>query len=436
MLDDAPQNPLYSSTYTLYRVSPLYTGDASLLDAATLGTHARRLRDVLSGDALRGMYDGELGSNSMKDGELQSCEWRILERECVWTQRGGQQGRSNNARDDDGDGIGGHGGAASAEEARGIHIELRYPRATHTAVLLRASPQRSGTQETEHPGFTSLPLLLLRLPAAIRSKVIEYLETSFDCRIAPLRLRSEFLTSGLEGALERAGRKTAPGREEESQGEEATDVGNVQIQLCFAPAAPSLKNLDITIAAEDVPGFWQRGREILAAEERRARSQNPVRDTQQVKESKDARNRIAGPFTAALSRYLKEHTTLYLEHAGVAVSKVACKAFALDSQGKVKIFAPLESRTATAEETASQPWTLEFIDRLVQEAEGGRLLSVTEKAREKRPLEVTGQATARAEKRRKVRRGETEEVDELTEMSGVPSEPPPPYEEVDPARGR
>ncbi|KAJ9636675.1 hypothetical protein H2199_007668 [Coniosporium tulheliwenetii] len=205
-----------------------------------------------------------------------------------------------------------------------------------------------------------------------------------------------------------------------------SNVGDVRIQLCFPTATPSLKNLDITIAAEDVSGFYKQGREILAAERQATRTSGTL-NTHQSRGGKDKR---ASP----LGLSPQPSCSLDLDHPGVTISKVACAPFALDNQGKVKIFFHPPSATSTPK-PANQSWRLGLLDALVQEAKGRGLLSVTEKVGEKRPLEVTAQATAGAEKRRKVARGATEEV-ELVERAGVPDEPPPPYEEVDPARGR
>ncbi|KAJ9656940.1 hypothetical protein H2201_008379 [Coniosporium apollinis] len=432
--DNTPQNPLYNSTFTLYRVSPLYTGNTSLSDAATLSNHARHLRETLRGDALRGIYNAHFGSNETKDGELQDCEWRLLGREGTLIGQHGAHGAAEGGGEDDvNDEDAGKRGGTGAEEGRGIHIEFRYPRTTHTAILLRSSAEGAAQKQVEHPGFTSLPLLLLRLPAAVRDRVIEYLETSFDCHIAPLRLRSEFLALSLERVLPRSEEMDASNEEARSPEGVTSNVGDVRIQLCFPTATPSLKNLDITIAAEDVSGFYKQGREILAAERQATRTSGTL-NTHQSRGGKDKRGKPAGPFTAALVLYLKKHLALDLDHPGVTISKVACAPFALDNQGKVKIFFHPPSATSTPK-PANQSWRLGLLDALVQEAKGRGLLSVTEKVGEKRPLEVTAQATAGAEKRRKVARGATEEV-ELVERAGVPDEPPPPYEEVDPARGR
>ncbi|EON69220.1 hypothetical protein W97_08479 [Coniosporium apollinis CBS 100218] len=432
--DTTSQNPLYNSTFTLYRVSPLYTGNASLFDATTLSTHAHRLRETLRGDALRGIYDGDLGGSEAKEGELQECRWRLLGREgTVLGQEVPREpaGREGEHEQDDDEGASGRAGT-TIREARGIHIELRYPRATHTGILLRSSDEGIPTH-VEHPGFISLPLLLLRLPAAVRDKMIEYLETSFDCRIAPLRLRSDFLASSLEGVLSRNERTDPSDSETAARDGESRAVGDVRIQLCFPSATPSLKNLDVTIAADDVSGFCKQGREISAAE-KQTRQTSRTLSMQHSGREKDERSNPTGPFTAALSLYLKKHLALDLSHPGVVLSKVACTPFALDSQGKIKIFSP-SSSTTTSPNPASQSWRLRFLDTLVQEAKGRGLLSVSEKTGEKRPLEATAQAVAGTEKRRKVARGATEEV-ELVERAGVPDEPPPPYEEVDPARGR
>src|ERR1700753_1834617 len=77
--------PLYKATFSIYRVSSLYHGKAPLL--SNLNVHARRLRDEITGDSMRGIQiANELNGISAGStaGSLQSCTWDLLGDEATW----------------------------------------------------------------------------------------------------------------------------------------------------------------------------------------------------------------------------------------------------------------------------------------------------------------------------------------------------------------
>jgi hypothetical protein len=51
-------------------------------------------------------------------------------------------------------------------------------------------------------------------------------------------------------------------------------------------------------------------------------------------------------FTAALAHYIDGHLALNINHPYVAISKIACGAFVLGAEGRIKIF-PAAEGTAT-----------------------------------------------------------------------------------------
>ena len=74
------KHPLYSTTYTLHRLSPLYTGSRSALTNDSLAQYARSFRDILAGEVLRGVrvglgYDGDALARA---GGLQTVNWSLL----------------------------------------------------------------------------------------------------------------------------------------------------------------------------------------------------------------------------------------------------------------------------------------------------------------------------------------------------------------------
>jgi hypothetical protein len=359
--------PLYNSTFTTYRTSPLYHGDASLL--TNLDLHARRLREVLAGDALR---TAQLGGLYMPSGSLESCTWKLLGDEDAW-----ERAQERIAE-------GGEAAQLSTAEVRGIAVEVRYEKATHSAILLGEANKTTIT-----PGFTSMPLLLVRMPAPLRELFLNYLSTSFDTRISPMKLRSFFLTNMLEKIIDQT--QYSSQDEDPSLSLAALKKG-VGIQLAFPSVVPHLKNLDISIASNDIPTFIARGKPLWQ------QHQAQVNQTMARPASP-----ITGPFTSSLSAYLHNNVALTLDHPCVVVSKIVTGPFALAGEGKLKV-------------TSTSSAALLFWDALIQEARRTGFDALTKAAGDSTILEDT--AVTRT----------------LTRDSSSSTEPPPPYELHDPAR--
>ena len=256
----------------------------------------------------------------------------------------------------------------------GIQIQLHTEsqKAPHSAILL------GQTGSNIPPGFTSLPLLLLRMPANVREIVLDFLSRAFDIRVSPLKLRSPFLTSSLESYLSHAA--------------EQPSAGGVQLQLSFPTVTPLLKNLDISISPKDVRRFMHHGERSVQAQ------MEPQR----------------GLFLNALEACLSNHLALELSSPAVRVSKVVCAAFALGTEGKVKLFA------ATAAEEDGQ-----HSNAVPREAIGKFLVSLVVEA--EKGMEST-LVVGKGKEREKAG-----EVQTATQgRSSMPADPPPPYAEHDP----
>jgi hypothetical protein len=310
----APPYPLYGPTHTLYRVSPLHNGTAPL--TASLPIHARRLRDAIAGDALRGVplssadsnaQDAENGAGAW--GAFRGCTMRLLGTEAAW-----ERAHARGDDDSDSDEISGAGDDVQPAEAVGVVIELAFERATHAAVLLGDAAGKARV-----PGFTCLPLLLVRMPAALRGALLRFLGTAFDARVAPMRLRRRFLGRALDTVIDK---RLAEGQ----RGGALVDVGafprGLQLQLAFPAAAPMLKNIDVDLNQADLSEFVSHGQKLW---EQRATND-------QASESP-----ITGPFTMALAEYLSRHLALNFEHSAVVLSKFSLGPFALSGEGKVKV---------------------------------------------------------------------------------------------------
>ncbi|KAF2762146.1 hypothetical protein EJ05DRAFT_535412 [Pseudovirgaria hyperparasitica] len=422
-MDAVPQYPLYGSTFNVYSISPLYHGRSQLLLDASLRSHARRLRNVLKGDTLRGVHIGVAATdNAIANlGPLESCTWDLIGDEASW-----EETHASDEHDEMSDDLAPGGKPISPEVTRGIHIQLQYLQTTHTGLLLRNPASKPPPN-----GFTSMPLLLLRMPQPVREVVLEYLTTTFDTRISPLKFRSEFLLSSLESLLAHITDHESP--------ETIPDIVKpLQIQLAFPQFTQYVKHIDITIARDDLHEFVCRGQQLNAGSN--------------------------APLTTALELYLSSHLALDTKYIRSGISKAICGLFALSSEGKLKLFAPAPRSSDTSEDerdtlspSASQLFMRDFYSRLVSEASTPlQLLSSTipgAKAKEpsrpapRRKREATTDVENGAKQRRPQARVQDDELADANDAHtvrstntparlSVPVDPPPPYELHDPARSQ
>ncbi|KAF2122270.1 kinetochore complex Sim4 subunit Fta1-domain-containing protein [Lophiotrema nucula] len=358
---DIPIYPLYHQTYRLYRVSPLHHGDASLLNERALRTHAKRLKEQLKGDNVRGVeIDLAAAEGALANlGTLELCDWELVGDEDAWIDRYNPEASQVSS-------------VLTPERARGVEVTLDYDQAhTYSAMLLR-DPEATKSPE----GFTSLPLLMVKMPAPVREIFLNYLRTSFDAHVAPLRLAPTFLTNTLETYFKHL---TAAGSTQSIRDQ----IRQLQIQLAF-PSTPSpslLRHIDINISSADVATFLKRGRNL------------PDSNT--------------SPFTAALRIYLQKHLALALSHPKVSISKIQCHSFVIQSD-KIKITAPealsetsFSDASQVPDSSAGQLAVQELYASLVKEATGsGKFLheSMLGESRDSTPSS-TGSGVRRGRKR-------------------------------------
>ncbi|KAK6853673.1 kinetochore complex Sim4 subunit Fta1-domain-containing protein [Apiospora arundinis] len=222
-----PPPTLFNTTFALYRASPLYLGPERLTKPR-LRTLSQRLRDTLVGDVVRG---------------VQSVEWRwvpvrkLLPRRRRGDSSGSRGAKRRRKRQRDGSAELGSRNEGSGEEeengsddededrnadARALSVELRYENSTFAACLLprlykndnddddaenvaasqwtTTSRSINGNGKTkalvaDPKQFLHLPLLLLRMPAPLRTVINDFLARTFDVRVRPLRLGTRTLVS-------------------------------------------------------------------------------------------------------------------------------------------------------------------------------------------------------------------------------------------------
>ncbi len=127
----APENsnsryPLYNTTFSLHRVSPLYTHSDSTLDNATLGQYAHRFRDILAGEVLRGVRVGLAPEEDIlaRVGPLQKVTWTLLVEEETWNEQVETQMDQVDT-------------AVSLSTSRGMLVTVSYEKITYQAIFIR-----------------------------------------------------------------------------------------------------------------------------------------------------------------------------------------------------------------------------------------------------------------------------------------------------------
>jgi hypothetical protein len=345
----APETPnqqysLYNTTFSLYRISPLYTGNTFQFSNAALHQHARRFRDILAGDVLRGVRVG-LGPEDnvlARVGALQTVTWKLLQEEEAW------------AAEDETE-LGNDDTTISLAVNRGILVTVTYEKMAYRAILLRA--RREGNYDEtvdsareDDDGFQRFPLLLSKMPGPLRETFADYLSTTFDARISALRLSSTYLTDTFEKYL---GDISIGGDGEVLEVAERSRslrnvIKEVAVYLGFdlQDVSDSLKTIDIQIAREDLPKLIMKGLQI------------------------GKQGTSSNPFLDALTLYIKVHLSLNMADERVKVLRIACGAFVLGGEGRVKITQPLSNADGDSPQSRA---TRRMVNDLISAASGGAL---------------------------------------------------------------
>ncbi|KAI9051739.1 hypothetical protein LZ554_004779 [Drepanopeziza brunnea f. sp. 'monogermtubi'] len=348
--------PLYNTTFSLHRVSPLHTGSKAPLNNAALRKHAQRFRDILVGEVLRGVRVG-LGNKEddvlSRVGALQTVTWRqLLPEEEAWR----AADETGSADEDVATGL--------ALLCRGMVVTVAYEKMEYKAILLRdargddadaSSVVGTAGKETEtetDDGFQSFPLLMSKMPGSLREAFTEFLAGTFDTRISALCLSSQYLVSAFERYLA-----------DISMGEDGEPLDLIErsralrhtiketlvvIGFDIPGGSAALKTIEINIAREDLPRMVARGKTI-------GRQGDGDGDS---------------PFFKALTTYIKGHMALDLRSEKVKISRIACGAFVLGSEGKIKL---TQLPSESDRQPARGPATGRLINGLIGAAAGGLL---------------------------------------------------------------
>ncbi|KAK4465349.1 kinetochore complex Sim4 subunit Fta1-domain-containing protein [Cladorrhinum samala] len=425
-IDSIASIPFYNTTFSSHRVSPLHLSRSDLTPTR-LQTLAQRLRDTLVGDVIRGVEVGlaagggggggrgsagaeeETDRNAMgRAGALEGVDVRVVDVGSILGILPQQEEEEEEeARDEDNDYYYYYYHQYSAIKGKTcLVISLRYENAEGTAVLLPSLGRDGETRKKRNTEFfvgvngtvgrgkaeqgedrmdidgeekdtdteteeksMRLPLLLLRMPAPLKSVVAAFLEASFDCRVSPMRLGTRSITRSWEAWISRTagsdndgggaggkdvvvtlGFNVSPAEERNGEDNEEEDEGEGQEKNNKKKnnrAGLGLKTVDVIIPGTEIGKFEKAGKVLSRGKgvggwegdlKRRRELAGRLRE-----EGWEWRAEEGGPglqpFTEALGRYLREHTAIDLFHPSVRVVKIACGGFVI-AEGRIKIFKP------------------------------------------------------------------------------------------------
>ncbi|CAG8961749.1 hypothetical protein HYFRA_00006291 [Hymenoscyphus fraxineus] len=309
----SPIYPLYEKALTLHRASPLYTGLEHPLERADLQNLARKFRDILAGEVLRGVQVGlDPDSTALGTaGALRSVVWGPLPYEERW-----EEHNEENIDNDEDTGTG-------LDESRGLLLTITYEKSEYTAVMLRDTTGNVwdttlGAGKVED-GFESFPLLLCKMPTALRDTFVEFLATTFDARVSALRFPNNYIMGSFEQYVSYVciGEDGEPLSDAESNRIIKKVMGAVEVQIGFEVPGGSaaLKSITMKLTQQDLPRIIAMGKKM--------------------------RNTTGNaPFFDAMVGYVNKHLAMDLTHDRVKNTRIACDAFVLGAEGRVKFIYP------------------------------------------------------------------------------------------------
>lgn len=424
--------PFLNTTFSTHRLSPLHVGSQTLTQDRIYAL-SHRLRDFLVGDVVRGV---EVGLDRPADDGALSRTGALEAVAIAWVTLDGligpcpgkkqqQDGRERDptpvgwdSSDDQAGDVSGlsmsTGVWASSGKMRGLQISLQYEHAECAALLLpsikdAATPEdvaaehalsapdpllnlAVGRSDEKDPAFLHLPLLLLRMPAPLKTAIIGFLSRTFDCRVSSLSLGTRSLVRALETWMGELGPETNVNfakdvvltlgfypptvmqyrqrrrQQQEQQHQQQDQVKQTNGQEDDAPEASEtalgLKSIDVIVPSADLLRFITAGK-AYEMEDYAPRDQARDKRRRAGAECRDPyieakRRRLGGdkdeegwtwrrwsgsrfdsgppqPFIEALAQYVQQHLALDMFHPAVRISKIACGGFVL-SEGRVKIF--------------------------------------------------------------------------------------------------
>ncbi|KAG6121917.1 hypothetical protein E4U14_000730 [Claviceps sp. LM454 group G7] len=421
--DDEILPPFFNTTFSTHRVSPLFIGQQEL-DPARLQQLAHRLRDTLVGDVVRGIQIGLESTDTPAGqvGALRSVTIRWFQAQKLLG------GDLDYTEQDSGNGIDDavmrQWNRLSERHKRGLWVEIVHENASYVALLLPGHPgavrdRRTATSNgwamqsdgktldvgADLDQFVHLPLLLLRMPQALKGVIGDWISTTFDCRVSKLNLGTRTLVTVWEDWIKVAGlpgkgpdfsislafnaplakkarsSKAAPGGTEvgEQERQEPDEGEDEDSEDDDTSREPGLRSIDMTISPQDLRRFFRAGEQSGAL----YGSNNSGPWESDPRE----RRRLAGgnaddgwawrtnqapdeqPFTEALARYLDHHLALNLFHPSVRIVQISCGGFVL-AQSRLKVVRV----GSVSDQLARAAWV--FVTRLGERLRGEKMFDL------------------------------------------------------------
>lgn len=358
----------FDTTFSTHRVSPLYVGSKSLTQER-FSALAKQLRDLLVGDVVRGVEVGLDG-----DGGVMARAGALEAVELGWTSLGSVLGIGQEilggADREEGESLNRRLNSVSNRQA--LHISIRYESALCTALLVPLLDEEDelslGGPDSDKPvdpsHFLNLHLLLFRMPTPLRSVIVDFLSTTFDCRISPLRLDTQTLLRNLERwiTVSKLMHGSAASKDVvitlgfslsvpvapdlETDGPQSADLGLKSIEVIISPS--ELQRFRHEGTKRRTPGAAGKPKRGFASAEHAVKRRRV--DGNKLEGDWDWRFKTTGsssvatlyPFTEALGTYFDEHLALNLFDSRTRITKVACGGFVM-SETRLKLFSPSEN---------------------------------------------------------------------------------------------
>jgi len=152
------------------------------------------------------------------------------------------------------------------------------------------------------------------MPNSLRETLIDFLSTTFDTQVSKLHFEKAFLIQTLENYIEQC--STTEDGEATTNRALVAILNSIHIVIGFEGIS-ELSSVEIIIDKPDVPRLVETGKRIAQGADGKS------------------------PLSAALERYIQSHLALNLTHERVRILRVACGAFTLGVEGKVKLTEPV-----------------------------------------------------------------------------------------------
>lgn len=204
--------------------------------------------------------------------------------------------------------------------SQGIVITLTYERGSYKAALFRGTKDK----ERQLKDDGSIPALLLRMPAPLAKRFLSFLNLHFEVSVTPIKIPTPWMYRLLGLFLSSLFTIAQDQPKEDREDLVFTVVKDLRISFSFeAPISPQLRLLEVNLPHAVLCECLER------------RCQESFRDS---------RDHETNFVMEALAEFLDQHTGLQIPRTGqldgsqlIKVAKIACGAFVLSVDGKIKL---------------------------------------------------------------------------------------------------